>query len=112
MFRLCKVCYPSERIRFSHSVLAFGLSQPLDPVRPSELTAVRATGSARGRKGSAVMGNELSGKIAVVTGGASGLGAGIVERFPISVVTFSEGENVTAGQTGFGSGAGSPTAAR
>ncbi|HNA51109.1 MAG TPA: SDR family NAD(P)-dependent oxidoreductase, partial [Mycobacterium sp.] len=27
------------------------------------------------------MGNELAGKVAVVTGGAAGLGAGVVERF-------------------------------
>lgn len=39
----------------------------------------------------AVMGNELSAKTAVVTGGASGLGAGIVERF------LEEGANVVFG---------------
>ena len=37
------------------------------------------------------MGNELAGKVAVVTGGASGLGAGIVERF------LAEGASVAFG---------------
>ncbi|MBB3750713.1 NAD(P)-dependent dehydrogenase (short-subunit alcohol dehydrogenase family) [Mycolicibacterium sp. BK634] len=37
------------------------------------------------------MGNELAGKVAVVTGGASGLGAGIVERF------LAEGASVVFG---------------
>src|SRR5262245_5028956 len=75
----CRYRHRHSRFRATTTASAFTahLNHALDFGRIQRVDCVRAPDRRANERIWAVMGNEMAGKIAVVTGGAAGLGAGI-----------------------------------